>query len=210
MCPSPRCRAWGGIRKSDGAPPRRSLGSGRRNMSEPSDTPPWYERGLPHAWLPYCQMQVALPPLPVVRTHGCRIVLADGRELIDGIASWWTACHGYNHPHIREAVSRQLATMPHVMFGGLVHEPALTLAKRLTAMAPPGLSRVFFADSGSIAVEVALKMALQFWLNKGRDRKTRILCFSDGYHGDTFGAMAVSDPERSMHRAFRDLLPRHL
>jgi adenosylmethionine-8-amino-7-oxononanoate aminotransferase len=154
-------------------------------------------------------MKVAPPPLPVVRTQGCRIVLADGRELIDGIASWWTACHGYNHPDIREAVQRQLATMPHVMFGGLVHEPALTLAKRLTQMTPAGLSRVFFADSGSIAVEVALKMALQYWLNKGNDRKTRILCFSDGYHGDTFGAMAISDPERSMHRAFRGVLARH-
>ena len=100
--------------------------------------PSWYEQGLPHVWLPYCQMQVAPPPLPVVRTQGCRIVLADGRELIDGIASWWSVCHGYNHPHIREAVERQLATMPHVMFGGLAHEPAFVLAKRLTAMAPPG------------------------------------------------------------------------
>ena len=89
----------------------------------------WYEQGLPHVWLPYCQMQVAPPPLPVVRTHGCRIVLADGRELIDGIASWWSVCHGYNHPHILECVARQLETMPHVMFGGLVHEPALRLAE---------------------------------------------------------------------------------
>ena len=178
-------------------------------MTEPSDTPTWYGRGLPHVWLPYCQMKVAPPPLPVVRTHGCRIVLADGRELIDGIASWWSVCHGYNHPYIREAVERQLATMPHVMFGGLAHEPALTLASRLSAMAPPGLSRVFFTDSGSIAVEVALKMTLQYWLNKGRTRKTRFLCFSDGYHGDTLGAMAVSDPARSMHKAFREVVPRH-
>jgi adenosylmethionine-8-amino-7-oxononanoate aminotransferase len=154
-------------------------------------------------------MKVAPPPLPVVRTHGCRIVLADGRELIDGIASWWSMCHGYNHPYIREAVEQQLATMPHVMFGGLAHEPALTLASRLSAMAPPGLTRVFFTDSGSIAVEVALKMALQFWLNKGQARKTHFLCFTDGYHGDTLGAMAVSDPARSMHKAFRDVVPRH-
>jgi adenosylmethionine-8-amino-7-oxononanoate aminotransferase len=153
-------------------------------------------------------MQVAPPPLPVVRTHGCRIVLADGRELVDGIASWWSVCHGYNHPHIRQAVERQLATMPHVMFGGLAHEPALNLAARLTAMAPPGLERVFFADSGSIAVEVALKIALQFWLNNRQPRKTHFVCFSDGYHGDTLGAMSVSDPDRSMHRAFRDVLPR--
>ncbi len=163
-------------------------------MSESSAGPSWFERGLPHVWLPYCQMKVAPPPLPVVRTNGCRIVLADGRELIDGIASWWSVCHGYNHTYIRAAVERQLATMPHVMFGGLAHEPALTLAGRLSAMAPPGLSRVFFADSGSIAVEVALKMALQYWLNKGQTRKTHFLCFTDGYHCDTLCAMAVSDP----------------
>jgi adenosylmethionine-8-amino-7-oxononanoate aminotransferase len=178
-------------------------------MIDRPDPPPWYEEGLPHVWLPYCQMKVAPPPLPVVRTHGCRIVLADGRELIDGIASWWSVCHGYNHPHIREAVERQLATLPHVMFGGLVHEPALTLATRLTAMVPPGLTRVFFADSGSIAVEVALKIALQYWLNKGQSRKDHFLCFSNGYHGDTFGAMAVSDPARSMHKALRNILPRN-
>ncbi|MGO9463222.1 MAG: adenosylmethionine--8-amino-7-oxononanoate transaminase [Isosphaeraceae bacterium] len=174
-------------------------------------SPSWYEPGLSHVWLPYCQMQVAPPPLPVVGTHGCRIVLADGRELIDGIASWWSACHGYNHPYILESVARQLQTMPHVMFGGLVHEQALVLARRLTAMAPGGLSRVFFSDSGSTAVEVALKVALQFWRNKGQPGKKRFVCFSDGYHGDTLGAMSVSDPVRSMHQAFRDvLLPQHV
>jgi len=172
---------------------------------------PWYELGLPHVWLPYCQMQVAPPPLPVVGTHGCRIVLADGRELIDGIASWWSVCHGYNHPYILESVARQLQTMPHVMFGGLVHEQALLLARRLTALAPSGLTRVFFSDSGSTAVEVALKVALQFWRNKGQSPKKRFVCFSDGYHGDTLGAMSVSDPVRSMHQAFRDvLLPQHV
>ncbi|HZW34882.1 MAG TPA: adenosylmethionine--8-amino-7-oxononanoate transaminase [Isosphaeraceae bacterium] len=174
-----------------------------------SSRPSWYEAGWPHVWLPYCQMRVAPPPLPVIRTQGCRIVLADGRELIDGIASWWSVCHGYNHPHIQEAVGRQLATMPHVMFGGLAHEPAFVLAERLSAIAPRGLSRVFFTDSGSIAVEVALKIALQYWLNTGRPEKTRFLCFTNGYHGDTFGAMSVSDPERSMHRAFRHVLARH-
>jgi adenosylmethionine-8-amino-7-oxononanoate aminotransferase len=166
----------------------------------------WYRQGLPHVWLPYCQMQLAPPPLPVVRTHGCRIVLADGRELIDGIASWWSACHGYNHPHIFECVVRQLETMPHVMFGGLVHEPALRLASRLIAMAPAGLSRVFFSDSGSVAVEVALKIALQYWRNRGKLGKDRFLCFANGYHGDTFGAMAVSDPEKSMHKPLRGAL----
>src|SRR3984885_6787902 len=162
--------------------------------------------GYDNIWLPYSQMKHAPEPLAVAATQGSRIKLADGRELVDGIASWWSACHGYNHPHIREAVQRQLATMPHVMFGGLAHEPAFVLAERLTAMAPPGLTRVFFADSGSIAVEVALKIALQYWLNIGRPEKCRFLCFADGYHGDTFGAMAVSDPERSMHKALRGTL----
>jgi adenosylmethionine-8-amino-7-oxononanoate aminotransferase len=169
--------------------------------------PPWFDPGLDHIWLPYCQMKVAPAPLPVVRTHGCRIVLADGRELIDGIASWWSVCHGYNHPHIQAAVAEQLATMPHVMFGGLAHEPAFRLAHRLTRFAPPGLSRVFFTDSGSIAVEVALKIALQYWRNLGEMSKTRFLCFTNGYHGDTLGAMSVSDPENALHNAFRSTLP---
>ena len=107
----------------------------------------------------------------VARTDGCRIVLADGRELIDGIASWWTACHGYNHPHIRSAVERQLAAMPHVMMGGLVHEQALTLARRLAALLPGDLDRVFFSESGSVAVEIALKMAIQFWINRGEPKQ---------------------------------------
>ena len=179
-------------------------------MADLPERPSWYERGLPHVWLPYCQMKLAPPPLPVVRTHGCRIELADGRELIDGIASWWSACHGYNHPHIRESVERQLAAMPHVMFGGLAHEPALILARRLASLVPPGLSRVFFADSGSVAVEVALKMALQYWSNRGRREKTKFICFTNGYHGDTFGAMAVSDPQESIHAAFRDVIPQHI
>ena len=159
---------------------------------------------MPHIWLPYTQMKTAQPPLAVASTAGCRIRLADGRELIDGIASWWSAAHGYNHPHIVAAMEAQLKIMPHVMFGGLVHEPALTLAKRLSAIAPAGLSRVFFADSGSVAVEVALKMALQYWRNLGKPNKDRFICFHGGYHGDTLGAMSVSDPERSMHKAFRN------
>src|ERR1700749_2898331 len=118
--------------------------------------------GLDHVWLPYTQMKMARPPLPVVRTEGCRIILADGRELIDGIASWWTACHGYNHPHIRQAVERQLAEMPHVMFGGLVHDQALMLAGGLAGCLAGDLDRVFFSESGSVAVEIAMKMAQQF------------------------------------------------
>jgi adenosylmethionine---8-amino-7-oxononanoate aminotransferase len=173
--------------------------------------PNWYDRGLPHVWLPYTQMKTAGPPLAVEATQGSRIVLADGRELIDGIASWWSACHGYNHPHIRAAIERQLAAMPHVMFGGLVHEPALTLAQRLTALcAPADLERVFFSESGSVAVEVALKMAVQYWRNRGASKRSRIVCFHGAYHGDTTGAMAVSDPVASMHAAFRGLLPQQI
>jgi adenosylmethionine---8-amino-7-oxononanoate aminotransferase len=169
----------------------------------------WYEAGLAHVWLPYAQMKTARAPLPVARTHGSRIVLADGRELIDGIASWWTACHGYNHPHIRQAVERQLALMPHVMFGGLVHEQALTLARRLAALLPGDLSRVFFSESGSVAVEIAMKMAVQFWVNQGVPKRKRFVTFRGGYHGDTTGAMAVSDPGVGMHARFRGLLPEH-
>ncbi|MGC1776584.1 MAG: adenosylmethionine--8-amino-7-oxononanoate transaminase, partial [Xanthobacteraceae bacterium] len=173
--------------------------------------PDWYAQGLAHVWLPYAQMKTINPPLAVAATNGSRIELADGRELIDGIASWWTACHGYNHPHIRRAVEAQLAEMPHVMFGGLVHEPALRLAERLAALfAPADLSRVFFSDSGSVAVEVALKMAVQYWLNRGRDRRRSFLAFNGGYHGDTTGAMALCDPEHGMHALFAGLLPRQV
>src|SRR5882672_554041 len=171
--------------------------------------PDWYGAGLAHIWLPYAQMRTARPPLPVVRTHGCRIVLSDGRELIDGIASWWTACHGYNHPYIRAAVERQLARMPHVMLGGLVHEPAMTLARRLAGLLPGDLERVFFSESGSVAVEIAMKMAVQFWLNRGIAGRTKFVAFKGGYHGDTTGAMAVCDPESGMHALFAGLLPEH-
>ena len=183
--------------------------------SENKDVAAWYKAGLGHIWLPYAQMKTAAPPLAVKSTTGSRITLADGRELIDGIASWWTACHGYNNPHIRAAVERQLAQMPHVMFGGLVHEPALTLASRLTAVLAHDnpacdLGRVFFSDSGSVAVEVALKMAVQYWRNRGVKGRSRIVAFNGGYHGDTTGAMAVSDPEGSFHAAFRGLLPQQI
>src|SRR5580692_9705655 len=186
-------------------------GNTRENKQKAAVPPSWYADGLDHVWLPYAQMKTVAPPLPVTATHGSRIVLADGRELIDGIASWWTACHGYNHPHIRAAVERQLAQMPHVMFGGLVHESALTLARRLVGLLAPGdLDRVFFSDSGSVAVEVALKMAVQYWRNRGRQSRTRFLAFTGGYHGDTTGAMAVSDPQGSMHAAFHGLLPEQI
>jgi adenosylmethionine-8-amino-7-oxononanoate aminotransferase len=169
----------------------------------------WLEEGWRHVWLPYAQMQTAKFPLPVVRTEGSRIFLADGRGLIDGIASWWTACHGYNHPHIRDAVSGQLEAMPHVMFGGLGHEPAYRLATRLAKLLPDPLNRVFFTDSGSVAVEVAIKIAVQSRLNKGERGRTKILAFTGGYHGDTLGTMAICDPEEGMHSLFTGLLPEH-
>jgi adenosylmethionine-8-amino-7-oxononanoate aminotransferase len=169
----------------------------------------WYEAGLAHVWLPYAQMKTARAPLAVARTHSSRIVLADGRELIDGVASWWTTCHGYNHPHIRQAVEHQLAQMPHVMLGGLVHEQALTLARRLAALLPGDLERVFFSESGSVAVEVAMKMAVQFWLNRGVRTRKKFLAFTGGYHGDTTGTMAICDPEAGMHAQFRGLIPEH-
>jgi adenosylmethionine-8-amino-7-oxononanoate aminotransferase len=179
-----------------------------RTQSEGSK-PDWYAAGLAHVWLPYAQMKTARAPLPVARTYGSRIVLADGRELIDGIASWWTACHGYNHPHIRQAVERQLALMPHVMLGGLVHEQALALARRLAALLPGDLEHVFFSESGSVAVEVAMKMAVQYWVNRGVHSRQQFVAFTGGYHGDTTGAMAVCDPEAGMHARFRGLLPAH-
>lgn len=174
-----------------------------------SGAPDWYRSGLGHVWRPYTQMKTAKPPLPVVRTRGSRIVLADGRELIDGVASWWTACHGYNHPHIVAAIARQLSEMPHVMFGGLVHEQPLRLARRLVAPLPNHLTRVFFSDSGSVAVEVAMKMAVQYWINRGERGRTKFVAFKGGYHGDTTGSMAICDPEEGMHALFAGLLPQH-
>ncbi len=167
----------------------------------------WLTPGLAHLWLPYTQMQTAPAPLPVVASHGVRLRLADGRELIDGISSWWTACHGYNHPHIRTAVEAQLAQLPHVMFAGLVHEPAARLATRLAALLPGDLERVFFTESGSVSVEVALKMALQYWRNRGQAEKKRIVYFRHGYHGDTFATMALCDPEEGMHTLFAGSMP---
>jgi adenosylmethionine-8-amino-7-oxononanoate aminotransferase len=180
-----------------------------RDAESREQAPVWYEAGLRHAWLPYAQMKTAAAPLPVIRTHGCRIVLADGRELIDGVASWWTACHGYNHPYLRAAVERQLAIMPHVMFGGLAHEQALVLARRLAALTPGDLDRVFFSESGSVAVEIAMKMAIQFWRNLGVPARRKFLAFRGGYHGDTTGAMSIGDPGAGMHKLFAPLLPAH-
>lgn len=167
--------------------------------------PDWLTEGLEHIWLPYAQMQNTFAPLPVVKTEGVTLTLADGRHLIDGISSWWSACHGYNHPHILKAMEAQLKTMPHVMFAGLAHEPALKLATRLAKLT--GLPRVFFSDSGSTAVEVALKMAVQFWANQGKKNKNRFVAFRNGYHGDTMGAMSVSDHENGMHHVYAPYMP---
>ena len=161
-------------------------------------------------WMPYCQMATAPEPLEVARTDGVHLVLADGRRLIDGCASWWTACHGYNHPHIRRAVEQQVRIMPHVMLGGLVHEPVRTLAERLAKLLPGDLDHTFFSESGSVAVEVALKMALQYWINRGERRRRRFVCFRHAYHGDTFGAMSVCDPEEGMHARMKGVFAEQL
>jgi len=174
-------------------------------MSE-SAPPDWLEKGWPHIWLPYTQMQTAELPLGAISTQGCRITLDDGTELIDGIASWWTACHGYNHPHITKALHDQLDHMAHIMFGGIAHQPAFDLARRLANILPGDLTRVFFSDSGSVAVEIALKMALQYWINRGEAERRKFICFKGGYHGDTTGAMSVTDPEEGMHKLFGGLL----
>jgi adenosylmethionine-8-amino-7-oxononanoate aminotransferase len=161
-------------------------------------------------WHPYGALPGAPPSLPVESADGVRLRLADGRRLIDGMASWWCAIHGYRNPVLDAAVSDQLGRMAHVMFGGLTHEPAIRLAERLVALAPEGLERVFFADSGSVSVEVAIKMAVQYQRARGLPARTRLLTVRGGYHGDTMGAMAVCDPVGGMHSMFAGVLPEHV
>ena len=161
-------------------------------------------------WHPYGALPAAMAPLPVVSAQGVRLRLADGRELIDGMASWWCAIHGYRHPSLDGAVIEQLGAMAHVMFGGLTHEPGVRLAERLIALAPAGLERVFFADSGSVSVEVAIKMCIQYQHALGHEGRTRLLTVRGGYHGDTTGAMAVCDPVGGMHSLFTGILPEHV
>jgi len=168
--------------------------------------PDWLAEGSSHIWLPYTQMKTVPAPLPVVSAEGVRLTLADGRTLIDGISSWWTTVHGYRHPLIERAIKDQLEKLPHVMLGGLAHEQAYRLSARLAAILPGDLSRVFYSESGSVSVEIAMKMAVQYWLNKGQ-RRTRFLSFTGGYHGDTFMTMAVCDPDEGMHALFTGVVP---
>lgn len=162
-----------------------------------------------HIWHPYTSMSQPLPCYPVVGAAGTSLQLADGRQLVDGMSSWWAAIHGYNHPRLNQALQNQMAQMSHVMFGGITHPAAVALCRRLVAMTPAALECVFLADSGSVAVEVSMKMALQFWQAKGEKRQ-RFLTLRNGYHGDTFAAMSVCDPQNSMHSLYQGYLPAHL
>ncbi|MCP4040940.1 MAG: adenosylmethionine--8-amino-7-oxononanoate transaminase, partial [Gammaproteobacteria bacterium] len=181
-------------------------------MSDISEIPDddWRAFERAHVWHPYAPMPVPLAPFPVVSARGVRLFLEDGRELIDGMASWWAVIHGYNHPVLNRAVTDQLHDMAHVMFGGLTHRSAAELAALLVQITPEPLEKVFFSDSGSVSIEVAIKLSLQYWHSSGRPEKQRLLTVRNGYHGDTFGAMGVSDPENGMHHLFAGILPRHL
>ncbi|ELZ9706610.1 TPA: adenosylmethionine--8-amino-7-oxononanoate transaminase [Proteus mirabilis] len=164
---------------------------------------------LRHIWHPYTSMSNPLPAYPIVSAKGVELTLANGKQLIDGMSSWWAAIHGYNHPELNTAVTEQLAAMSHVMFGGITHPPAVALCRKLLAITPAPLECIFLADSGSVAIEVAIKMALQYWQAKGEKRQ-RIVALKRGYHGDTFGAMSVCDPDNSMHSLYKGYLPNHL
>ncbi|WP_419146585.1 adenosylmethionine--8-amino-7-oxononanoate transaminase [Pseudescherichia vulneris] len=162
-----------------------------------------------HIWHPYTSMTSPLPVYPVQSAQGCELQLASGEQLVDGMSSWWAAIHGYNHPHLNAAMKTQIDAVSHVMFGGITHAPAVALCRKLVAMTPEALECVFLADSGSVAVEVSMKMALQYWQAKGEPRR-RFLTFRRGYHGDTFGAMSACDPDNSMHSLWAGYLPDNL
>lgn len=172
-------------------------------------TPADLEFDQRHIWHPYTSMTHPLPTYPVESAEGVMLNLADGRQLVDGMSSWWAAIHGYNHPRLNQAAVEQIGKMSHVMFGGITHPSAIALSRQLVEMTPAGLECVFLADSGSVAVEVAIKMAMQYWQARGEKRQ-KLLTLRNGYHGDTFGAMAVCDPQNSMHSLYQGYLPEHL
>ncbi|MGL5483550.1 MAG: aminotransferase class III-fold pyridoxal phosphate-dependent enzyme, partial [Aeromonas veronii] len=166
------------------------------------------EFDLHHIWHPYTSLTHPLPCYEVASAKGVKITLSDGRELVDGMSSWWACVHGYQVPELDAAATAQLGKMSHVMFGGLTHAPAVELCRKLVEITPKGLDRVFLADSGSVAVEVALKMAQQYWHAKGTPR-AKFVALRSGYHGDTFGAMSVCDPDGGMHELYKGFLPEH-
>ncbi len=186
--------------------PISKIGKGLYPVTNDDATPSWLTRGLDHIWLPYAQMKTMAPPRAAHSTIGSRIRLSDNSELIDGAGSWWTSVHGYRHPQIENAVRAQLEQMPHIMLGGLANEPAYRLAARLAEVTPGDLGKTFFCESGSVAVEVAMKIAVQYWRNSIGATRTKFVSFRGGYHGDTFATMSICDPDEGMHQYFAGAL----